>query len=369
MKKVFMWVLAATLTCGFGMTLASCSNDDDPVTPQPSLAEALVGEWIFEQFSEGLDVYGADEETESLADGATIAILYHFYDDGRCWKEINLMKDGKLVDQTVSRHATDESTYTIDASGRVVVIIKDADTGLDQTDELTFDGSRLTTQFAGADVPIALVRATDAQTQLYKAESDAWHGGSDEEKVIDLASMEGWSIVTAYDREVFTGKLMYTQSFEIKDGATITLRNVSICEGSDGLSEYPGIECLGNATIILEGSNTVKAGANGFPAIYIPIGSTLTIKGTGSLLAEANEQGAGIGGGIQRYGYDDCGNIIIEGGDIVAKCKNSGRGIGLVEGHGGDITIKATVGSVVIIGGINTTGKITIEEGANVTEK
>ena len=90
------------------------------------------------------------------------------------------MNGDKLMNQPVGRYATEESTYTIDASGRVVIAIKDADTGIDQTEELTFDGSRLTTLYASADAPITLVRATDAQTQFYKAESDAWHGGSDD---------------------------------------------------------------------------------------------------------------------------------------------------------------------------------------------
>ena len=182
MKKFFMWVLAATLTCGFGMTLTSCSVSDNPSTPQNPLAQQLVGEWIFELETDGIEDYDFGGETETLADGATIAILYHFYDDGRCWKEINLMKDGRLVDQPVSRHATDESTYTIDANGRVVIVIKDADTGIDQTEELTFDGTRLTTQYANADAPITLERATDVQMLLYKTESDDWHGGSAEKK-------------------------------------------------------------------------------------------------------------------------------------------------------------------------------------------
>ena len=179
MKKIFNAFLALAMVITAGMSLTSCSVEDNPTTPQNSLAQQLVGEWIFELETDGIEDYDFGGETETLADGATIAILYQFYDDGRCWKEINLMKDGRLVDQPVSRYATEESTYTIDASGRVVIAIKDADTGLDQSEELTFDGSRLTTQFAGADVPIALIRATDAQTLLYKAESDAWHGGSD----------------------------------------------------------------------------------------------------------------------------------------------------------------------------------------------
>lgn len=182
MKKIQMWMSAAILTlCGATM-LTSCSNADNPSVPEnPALAEALVGEWIFEQETY-IENYDLDDETASLADGCTMAILYHFNDDGTCWKEINLMKDGKLVDQPVSRFATDESTYTVDAGGKVVVTVRDIEAEGDESDVLTFDGTRLTTRYANADSPITLVRATDAQILLYKDESDAWHGGSAEKK-------------------------------------------------------------------------------------------------------------------------------------------------------------------------------------------
>ena len=53
MKKISNVFLPLAMVVAAGMTLASCSNDDDPVTPQPSLAEALVGEWINEYDYDG----------------------------------------------------------------------------------------------------------------------------------------------------------------------------------------------------------------------------------------------------------------------------------------------------------------------------
>ena len=182
MKKIICVFQTLAMVITAGMSLISCSNNDDPETPQPSQAQALVGEWIFEQATDGIEYYTLDDKTESLTGGYTIAILYHFYDDGTCWKEINLMKDGKLADQPTGRYATDASTYTVDASGKVVIAIKNIDTGVDERDELTFDGTKLTTKYANADVTITLTRATDAQMQLYKAESDAWLGSSAEKK-------------------------------------------------------------------------------------------------------------------------------------------------------------------------------------------
>ncbi|MBQ8990371.1 MAG: hypothetical protein IJ067_11840 [Prevotella sp.] len=181
MKKIFNAFLMLAMVITAGMSLTSCtSNDDNPTTPQNSLAQQLVGEWIFELETDGIEDYDFDEDTKALAEEAKIAVLYHFFSNGTCWKEINLMLGDELMNQPVGRYATEESTYTIDASGRVVIAIKDADTGIDQSEELTFDGTRLTIKYADADVPFTLERATDAQTQFYKAESDAWHGGSDD---------------------------------------------------------------------------------------------------------------------------------------------------------------------------------------------
>ena len=73
-------------------------------------------------------------------------------------------------------------------------------------------------------------------------------------------------------------------SYTAQDGATITLLDATI----NGVMQndsywWAGLSCLGDATIILEGTNTVKASYRSNPSIYVPYMSTLTIKGDGSL--------------------------------------------------------------------------------------
>ena len=116
---------------------------------------------------------------------------------------------------------------------------------------------------------------------------------------------------------------------KIADGATVTLHNVHISDDS-----Y--IDCGGNATIILEGENSICADKNN-PAIWVDQGKTLTIRGTGSLEAENVGWAAGIGGGETL----PCGNIVIESGTIVAKGGERSSGIGS-GGHDAD-GIGATV--------------------------
>ena len=166
----------------------------------------------------------------------------------------------------------------------------------------------------------------------------------------------------------------------INDGATVTLRDVTIINGNS----WPAITCSGNATIVLEGTNTVTTtSSRTYPAIQPGLSGsyTLTITGTGSLNATGGRYAAGIGscqsgscgniiiesgtvsanGGARAAGIGsgfkgDCGNISITGGIIAATTgKNYGAGIGAASyGSCGDIIISG--GNVTATGGKNGAG-------------
>jgi len=152
----------------------------------------------------------------------------------------------------------------------------------------------------------------------------------------------------------------------IKDGATVTLSGASMTYLKGGLT------CSGDATIILNGSNTVGCNSNQAAGVFIPSGKTLTIEGPGSLTA-TGYNGPGIGAGSAAGG-----NIIINGGTITAKANvyncNGTAGIGgsnaksinSITINGGNITATGSNGGAGIGGGYcqNTTcGKITITGG------
>jgi hypothetical protein len=103
---------------------------------------------------------------------------------------------------------------------------------------------------------------------------------------------------------------------------------------------WPGIDCEGNATIVLaEGTtSTVRGISDRHAGISVPSGHTLTLRGPGTLNAIGGSRSAGIGAS-----YDErCGNIVIESGTINATGGSlSGAGIGNTVGKAcGDITIK-----------------------------
>ncbi len=213
-----------------------------------------------------------------------------------------------------------------------------------------------------------------------------------------LAYSGGTMILVAEDGDELTGSIRMDKDhriqWEIADGASITLNNVNIegtldCidldwDNTQFYSDFAGITCRGNATITLVGENKVKGGGPYNPGIQPgPEGTTLTIKGTGSLYADCCGCGPGIG---SKAYHGKCGNISIEGGTITAiggtQDSNGSAGIGAGwETSCGDITFKNC--TVEARGGYHSAGigksskynspsntqcgVISIEEGANIT--
>ena len=154
--------------------------------------------------------------------------------------------------------------------------------------------------------------------------------------------------------ETVIGTLANNVQISIAASATVTLNGVNINgSGTWSTGDYAGLNCLGDATIILaDGTTNIVKGFNvDYPGIHVPSGSTLTIRGTGSLNASSNGWGAGIGGGYNGGNTINCGNIIISGGTVTATGGGDAAGIGS-GGNGcscGTITISG--GTVTATGG------------------
>jgi M6 family metalloprotease-like protein len=179
-----------------------------------------------------------------------------------------------------------------------------------------------------------LIDTTDGQTRTIVP---GWNG--------DLSVADG--DVTALDGMIVTGVLSGSHKISIEDGATVTLSNAVVNGVNDINCKWAGINCLGDATIILVGANVVKGFYEDYPGVHVPAGKTLTISAlsTGSLGAGSNGYGAGIGGGFMVDG----GNVRIEGGTITARAGNGAAGIGSGYGSCGSVSIVG--GSVTAIGG------------------
>ena len=153
---------------------------------------------------------------------------------------------------------------------------------------------------------------------------------------------------TAQNGDVLTGSTSGTVT--IADNAKITLSDVTITGG---------IVCAGTAEITLVGTNSVSGATNKAGIEIGGSGTTLTIRGEGSLSATGGNQSAGIG--LSRiWNYDSnvaSGNIVIEGGTITATGGNwgSGIGIGTVKNTNNDNSTSVQFGNITIKGGSVTT--------------
>ena len=199
---------------------------------------------------------------------------------------------------------------------------------------------------------------------------------------ISLAALA--SDYTVQNGQVLSGTLDGSSKkykISIAAGATVTLNNATIngVHTDDSHELWAGLTCLGDATIILEGTNAVQNFNRDYPGLQPgPTGTTLTIRGSGSLTATGRNFGAGIG---TKSDGGSCGNIRIEGGTIVATGGYGSAGIGSgYESTCGDISISGTaqvnatggengagIGSGKGKDGTSQCGNISISGSANVT--
>ena len=171
---------------------------------------------------------------------------------------------------------------------------------------------------------------------------------------LDLSTLTGSEYVVK-ETETLTGTLGTNLMISVADATTLILEDVDINgKGAWTTGNYAGINCLGDAKIILEGENTVKGFYERYPGIHIPVKKTLTIdEGVlgGELTVSSNGRSAGIGAGSAV----SCGNITIEGGSIIATGGTNAAGIGGAREHDcGTITIKD--GTITATGGFGAAG-------------
>ena len=179
--------------------------------------------------------------------------------------------------------------------------------------------------------------------------------------ILDLSAVTEDTVVL--DGQIIIGKLNGNYKISIADDATVTLRNADITCLSEGAA-YAGITLLGNATVVLEGENTVKGGlkrnfgrySGNYPGIYVPKDRDLIIDGEGSLYASpGSAAGEAFGCGIGGEYEGDAGNIIINNGNITAAGGTGAAGIGSAnQGECGDIVILG--GTVTATGGDDAAG-------------
>ena len=138
-------------------------------------------------------------------------------------------------------------------------------------------------------------------------------------RVVPLASISANTSLLNGDKA--SGTLGGNYMISIADGATVTLEGVTINGVNDDDYSWAGLTCLGDAVINLSGDNSVKGFYSDYPGIYVPVGHTLTIQGSGTLTAQCYSTKSGSAAGIGGGNCMDCGNITISGdvGGVTAR--------------------------------------------------
>jgi hypothetical protein len=247
------------------------------------------------------------------------------------------------LSSNIDGYAYDGDRRNANGHGVVYAALRFQPLGASETDDITFTvtGTDGNTYIATKTSPVG-----GFQNSKYYTSTIALYP-----QIVDLNSVT--ADTTLQNGQTLTHTLDgTTQKYKISiaAGATVTLSNATIngVHTDDSHELWAGLTCEGDATIILDGTNAVENFNRFYPGLQPgPTGTTLTIRGDGSLTATGRNFGAGIG---TKYDGGSCGNIRIEGGTVTAN-GNRGAGIGSNDGSTcGDITI---TGGNVTANGVN----------------
>ena len=349
-QKLFAMCAVAVLLLG----MSACSKEDTPAPNNVNVQEQdLVGLW-WDEFE-----YADVTETGEPFSRVLLAVQANADHTG-C---IYLGVFNNTSDEPLAVYGGPEDagfTWRLLANGNIVL-----------GDPVTGEEYALTRSYGNGatDVPNTSLTYNDGSVQMnngsYSGTLHKANGNLVDEVVKKLATGNALSTsapvvtdlstinvnYTASNGETLTGTLASNVKISIADGATVTLNNVTINGTNNSKYRWAGITCIGDATIILSGTNTVKGFFEDHPGIQTAASKTLIINGTGSLTASSYAYAAAIGGGSGLA----CGNIEIQGGTITATSGGRGAGIGGgINANCGNITISG--GNVTATGGNNGAG-------------
>ena len=283
--------------------------------------------------------------------------VYGFYDEGSfplsvgdspstCTPIFNVNLSGLTADTEYTLvYRNGDDAFNIDETKTLGTITADGSgnaafacyvSGVTTAEE--YHGFLLTNTADGSDVRITSLATKALVSKVYNATREAYPAN------VTLSTMystdgNGKKYYAARDGQTLTGNFGGSEGYiTIADGATVTL-NIENFSAPYQCDHAP-IHCLGDANIILaDGMEApVNAGNNSnYPAVFVPEGKTMTISGTGELIADGSfSNAAGIGGGWNITG----GNIVIAGGIISAYGGNNSAAIGSSSSSScGNITI------------------------------
>ena len=352
MRKIFQWAMAAALICGISFAAASCSSDDDEKKMENLTMEVLKGLWVADY---------AESGTQGDKTWTRTVEAFQFNEDKTTYHESFQLNGEKLVKVTAIR---DDATFSFSISGNTITI---KGTG-DKTVAFTYADGKLTTPEGKV-----LQKATAEQKTLVEQLYAEWQSANSSSREIgyiecslngnqvvktpkalwmyslnEINSEEGYSsnLNTAYDYWYVTGSHTIQGGLKINKGETC---HIVLCDGCDlkvkyiivdggTLNIYGQEKGTGKLTILDPGIKYAAIGAHSESNGVVNIhGGVITVKG--------GDDAAGIGGGYHNTGHF-LHEITIYDGIINATGGSGSAGIGCglyargehIYIYGGDVT-------------------------------
>ena len=346
-NRLLSLLMAAAMMAMAALTLSSCKSDENNENsekPAPSKYD-VTGTWMAEVEAAGTVGGGGQMTYDHLVTACK------FNSDGSgTWYRFMLTNDSGNPVAVDGGAGHGDFTYSVSDDGKIACRLTGSQAPAYYPASLALTLSGDTIAGREGDVDYKMSRASDAMARWIANWDQRLHGGGNSDAttgdIVDLSTLTG--DMEARNGQTLTGTLGCYVKISIADGATVTLRDATISGRNKNSFRWAGITCPGNATLVLEGANSVRGFQRMYPGIHIAQGKTLTIQGSGSLDAGSNGYGAAIGGGSSI----DCGSIVIEGGTITAEGGSEAAAIG---GGGyaacGNITITSDVTSLTAIKG------------------
>lgn len=352
-KILFMLVAVCVMIGGF----SSCIAEDNPINNEINPAD-VVGTWYTEYDQEGVHGQG-----ENAVEYSKVVFYGSLYEGGTGFCMCLLVDANGDVIDLIDEFLGAGCDYTI-TGDRIDITLtgSSAAVTLAPNWSMTYRNGQLEGKIRdGLECQLSrITEAQEARFQNWMRQLGLGYDDTPDEpedsQVIDLSTItEGYYV--AKDGDILTGTLHFYHNgghghfvdchVVIPDGASITLRNVTIGGPEfleqDNRDTSPAINCLGNAIIRLEGNNEVSGIYWDLPCIYVKPYKTLTFAPSSDALSRGempylkvnNEgrDGSGIGGGTKDSGeYHDCGNICFMRCKVEAECLGEAVAIGSCAG-------------------------------------
>ena len=203
MNRLMQWVMAAILICGV-TTFTSCTNEDNPVTPDLNVAEKIIGKWIMTDkngqpiTTSGRLVYTFVSTTKALVSvslNSRPEVGSHW--SGQLEADVSISGNNVTFSMNLDEHTTSVHNYTITAidaneftASDIVTITIDGNVIL--TAENVFRFTKVTADFSADIIGTWQGHCTSEGSEFDDGQEHRWQYNADGTYVYYVKDGDDW---------------------------------------------------------------------------------------------------------------------------------------------------------------------------------